>query len=64
MLVHDIRVRNTYSYAARYQIYDTTNSYVTQLETDEGETELQYASFGPTGNQIVSLFGKNYNMQR
>lgn len=48
LLVHDIRYHSEHSYSARYQVYDTANSFVQPLTVDDNEQgdELFYAAWG------------------
>lgn len=54
LLVHDVRVVNTFSYTAKYQIYETKNSYSKPLVMADGSQDLQYAAWGPIGSQLVN----------
>lgn len=61
LLVHDISSRNSYSFTAKYKIYDTAQSLITHLNGSSAaasiydEDPLQFASWGPRGSQLVSF---------
>ena len=61
LLVHDISSRNSYSFTAKYKIYDTAQSLITHLNGSSAaasiydEDPLQFASWGPKGSQLVSF---------
>ena len=55
MLTHDVAKTGSYSYKAKYQIYDTLTRTLnpTPLQAPGGNHLLQYAGWGPNSNQLV-----------
>jgi len=53
LLAHDIRPTGTYSYTARYQIFDTKSSVLAPLKAPDDNLDLQHAEWGPNANQLV-----------
>ncbi|XP_076344398.1 dipeptidyl peptidase 4-like isoform X2 [Tachypleus tridentatus] len=53
LFAYAIRKRFRYSYTAKYKYFDIRNYQTSPLLPSEEEEELQYVSWGPTGNQLV-----------
>jgi hypothetical protein len=60
LLAHNIRATGTYSYTARYKIFDTISSIVAAVVASDGSLDLQHVGWGPNGNQLVSCLNYNY----
>jgi len=58
LLVHDITSRRTYSSTGKYKIYDTKNSFISSVNTTPG-FEVQFATWGPRGSQLLTVSGNN-----
>ncbi|XP_041860692.1 inactive dipeptidyl peptidase 10 isoform X1 [Melanotaenia boesemani] len=57
LLAYNIRPVFSQSFTASYAIYNVANGDLLELNPPEGEkTELQYASWGPQGNQLAYVF--------
>ena len=58
LLVQDIKKINSYSYKAKYKVYDTQSSLITSLKVNDDDADselLQYAEWGPRSSQLASL---------
>ncbi|XP_037540604.1 inactive dipeptidyl peptidase 10 [Nematolebias whitei] len=57
LLAYNVRPVFSQSFTASYAIYTVANGDLLELQPPEGEkTELQYASWGPQGNQLAYVF--------
>ncbi len=54
LLAHNIRATGTYSYTARYKIFDTKSNTLAPVVASDGSLDLQHAGWGPNANQLVS----------
>ena len=57
LLVHDIKKIHSYSYKARYKIYNVVNKTISSLKASDSGVDtdlLQYAEWGPRSSQLVS----------
>ncbi|CAL8367075.1 unnamed protein product [Lota lota] len=58
LLAYDIRQVFSQSFTASYAIYTVANGDLLELSPPEGEKpELQYAGWGPQGNQLIYVHG-------
>ena len=60
LLGYGLRPRNTYSFRAKYKVYNTASAQISQLKVknmaNENEVvdEFDHVQFGPKGDQLVS----------
>ncbi|XP_035208378.1 inactive dipeptidyl peptidase 10-like [Stegodyphus dumicola] len=60
LLLHDIIKLYRYSFKAKYKIYDIKNKRIFPLyPQEEPDGYLQYATWGPTENQLVYVYENN-----
>ncbi|CAG2178670.1 unnamed protein product, partial [Oppiella nova] len=59
LLVHEIKKTTYYAFTAKYKIYNITNEHIISLKTSGGNQDLDFAEFGPNGNQIVYVYQNN-----
>lgn len=59
LLAYALKPRNSFSFRAKYKVYNTANAQITQLKVknmaNENEVvdEFDHVEFGPRGNQLV-----------